>query len=128
MEDETIEVGKGFLEKLMDCATEFLNSKKNEKEDDSAQDDDNIEVDGEEFSKKELVNAFKKMKENEAEHEAAESAKKEKEEEEKANSKEEPDFFALMQEKMNSAEKGADDKITVLAPNAGFEKGKKIFG
>ena len=82
---EWIEVEQGFLASLIELAQKpFLNSKKEEKEEDVKVDDDEMEYEGKKYSKKELVNCYK-SKMNEAEEE-----KEDKEEEkEKTNATEE---------------------------------------
>lgn len=137
MTEEKIEVEQGFFNTLLGMAQKaFSNGKEEEK--DNAKDDE-FEYEGEKYSKKELVNAFKKMKDNEMDEEDAEDAEDAIDEAEKENkcgkkekmnsAEDEIDWFELMQERMNSAERGEDDKIApVQTREKALERGKEIYG
>ncbi len=107
-----------FFNKMGEMLEEKLNSCKSKMNAEEEQDnDDKFEMDGETYSKKELVNAFKEKKN-------AEEAAAKKEEEEKQNGL---DAFKQMEEKMNSRPEGYD-KIEIYSQKAGLERGKAIYG
>lgn len=110
-------MGEMIEEKLNACKGKMNEADEEEMEN---EDDDKFEMDGEVYSKKELVNAFKEKKNaEEAEDE------EEKEEEEKQNSNDE--FFNAMEERMLQYNKESD-KIEVYTQRKGLERGKAIYG
>lgn len=138
---EKIEVEQGFLASLIELAQKpFMNSKKEDKEEDKdikdvKVDDDEMEYEGKKYSKKELVNAFLK---GEAKPEVKEEKEikneKEAEKEEKENSVEQKDtdddieFFNSMQKLMAEAQSDASDKVEIPSQTKGLELGSKAFG
>jgi len=147
---EKIEVEQGFLASLIELAQKpFLNSKKEEesKKEDKKIDDDEMEYEGNKYSKKELVNCYK-TKMNEADEE---TKKKEAEEKEKQNALEaeeakkaaeaaklaeeanktkdkDMEFFNSMQKIMAEAQSDASDKVEIPSQTKGLELGSKAFG
>lgn len=111
----------GIAEKLNACKKNELEEKEEEKKDEELdnEDDDKLEYEGETYSKKELVNAFKKMKKNEMD---------EKEKEEKQNSIGEEQFKKL--EELLNSRKADDkmDKIVVESQAQRVARGREIFG
>ena len=107
-------MGEMIEEKLNACKGRRMNEVEDEEDD-----DDKFEMDGEVYSKKELVNAFKEKKNAEEEKMKAE------EEEEKQNSGDE--FFNAMEERISQMSE-ASDKIEVYTQSKGLEHGKKIYG
>lgn len=116
-----------FISKITDGIVEKFNAcKKNEKEEDlefeeeyDNEDDDELEFEGETYSKKELVNAFKKMKKNEMD---------EKEKQEKENALGEESFKKL-EELLNSRKQDDKmDKIKIESQADRLARGKEIFG
>ena len=140
---EKIEVEQGFFAKLLELASKKFSVSEKQ----NSSDEDTFEYEGKTYSKKELVNSFEKanqakleedeevdakdiIDEDEEEEEQEEKPEKEEKEEkkEKQNSSE-PDWFELMQEKLNSVERGADDKIQPVATREkALEKGRQIYG
>ena len=109
-------MGEMIEEKLNACKGKMNEADEEEMEN---EDDDKFEMDGETYSKKELVNAFKEKKN------AEEAEDEEKEEEEKQNSNDE--FFNAMEERMLQYNKESD-KIEVYTQRKGLERGKAIYG
>lgn len=141
---EKIEVEQGFLASLIELAQKpFMNSKKEDKEE-----DDEMEYEGNKYSKKELVNCYKsKMNEMDEEAKKKEAEEKEKqnalEAEEKAKAEEaarlaaeaankttddDMEFFNSMQKLMATAQSDASDKVEIPSQTKGLELGSKAFG
>lgn len=128
-----------FFNKMGEMIEEKLNAckgKMNEGEDEEVDDDDKFEMDGETYSKKELVNAWKEKK-NAEESEEKSKEKSEEESEEKSNEGEEEDeekekqnsgdeFFNAMEKRMQQ-QAFASDKIEVYSQAKGLEKGRSIY-
>lgn len=90
------------------------------------EDDDKLEFEGETYSKKELVNAFKTMKKNEADAEAAKKVEKEKEEKENALGEE---AYKKLEELLNSRKTDDEsDKIKHESQADRIARGNEIFG
>ena len=124
-----------FFNKMGEVIEEKLNAcKRNEMDEEDEDDDDKFELDGETYSKKELVNAFKEKKnaededekEKEKENEDEDDEDKEKEDDEKQNSKDD-EFFNAM-EKRIAQQNESSDKIEIYTQAKGLERGKKIYG
>lgn len=132
---DKIEVEQGFLAKLMDMASKKFTVQEKQ----NSSDDDTFEYEGKIYSKSELVNSFEQLHAKE-EIEEEDDAKgiideEEEKEEEKPEEKGEKqnssdvDWFEVMQEKLNSIERGEDDKIQpVQTREKALEKGRKIYG
>lgn len=118
-----------FFNKMGDIIEEKFNACKGTKMNEAEEeDDDKFEMDGETYSKKELVNAFKEKKN--AEDEAAKEKEKENEgdeEDEKQNSLDGDEFFNAMEKRMQQ-HKQESDKIEVYSQAKGIEKGRSIYG
>lgn len=125
-------MGEMIEEKLNACKSKMNEGEEEKKEDD----DDKFEMDGETYSKKELVNAWKEKK-NAEESEEKSKEKSEEESEEKSNEGEEEDeekekqnsgdeFFNAMEERMQQ-QASASDKIEVYSQAKGLEKGRSIY-
>lgn len=112
-------MGEIIEEKFNACKGKMNEADEEEKEN---EDDDKFEMDGEVYSKKELVNAFKEKKNAEDEEEKEE----EDEEEEKQNSNDE--FFNAMEQRMLQYNKEEGDKVQVYTQQKGLERGKAIYG
>lgn len=141
---EKIEVEQGFFAKLLELASKKFSVSEKQ----NSSDEDTFEYEGKAYSKKELVNSFEKanqakleedeevdakdiIDEDEEEQEEKEEKpeKEEKEEKKEKQNSSEPDWFELMQEKLNSVERGADDKIQPVATREkALEKGRQIYG
>lgn len=139
LEEENMKVDE-FFNKMGEMIEEKLNackSKMNEGEEEKKEDDDDkFEMDGETYSKKELVNAWKEKK-NAEESEEKSKEKSEEESEEKSNEGEEEDeekekqnsgdeFFNAMEKRMQQ-QASASDKIEVYSQAKGLEKGRSIY-
>lgn len=112
-------MGEIIEEKFNACKGKMNEADEEEKEN---EDDDKFEMDGEVYSKKELVNAFKEKKNAEDEEEKEEKD----EEEEKQNSNDE--FFNAMEQRMLQYNKEEGDKVQVYTQQKGLERGKAIYG
>ena len=117
-------MGEVFEEKFNACK-----GKMNEKEDEEVDDDDKFEMDGETYSKKELVNAWKEKKnaeesEEKSDEESEEESKEKSDEDEKQNSGDE--FFNAMEKRMQQ-QANANDKIEIYSQAKGLEKGRSIY-
>lgn len=125
-----------FFNKMGEMIEEKLNACKGKMNegDEGKEDDDKFEMDGETYSKKELVNAWKEKKNAEESKEKSEEESKEKSEE-KSNEAEDEDekqnsgdeFFNAMEKRMQE-QIDANDKIEVYSQKKGLEKGKSIYG
>lgn len=139
LKEENMKVDE-FFNKMGEMIEEKLNackSKTNEGEEEKKEDDDDkFEMDGETYSKKELVNAWKEKK-NAEESEEKSKEKSEEESEEKSNEGEEEDeekekqnsgdeFFNAMEKRMQQ-QASASDKIEVYSQAKGLEKGRSIY-
>ena len=130
LKEEDMKVDE-FFNKMGEMIEEKLNACKNKMNEGDAEevdDDDKFELDGEIYSKKELVNAFKEKKNAEESEEKSDNESEEKsneEEEEKQNSGDE--FFNAMEKRMQQQIE-ASDKIEVYSQQKGLEKGKAIYG
>lgn len=120
----------GIVERFNACKKNEMDEEEEKKKMDDEEldneDDDKLEYDGETYSKKELVNAFKKMKKNEADAEAAKKAEQEKEEKENALGEE---SFKILEELLNSRKQNDKmDKIKIESQADRLARGKEIFG
>ena len=134
--EDTMKVDE-FFNKMGEMIEEKLNackSKMNEGEEEKKEDDDKFEMDGETYSKKELVNAWKEKK-NAEESEEKSKEKSEEESEEKSNESESEEdekqnsgdeFFNAMEERMQQ-QVSTSDKIEVYSQAKGLEKGRSIY-
>lgn len=120
-----------FISKITEGVVEKFNAcKKNEMEEEDKKkadgNDDELEYEGEKYSKKELVNAFKTMKKNEVDAEAAKKVEKEKEEKENALGEE---TYKKLEELLNSRKADDEsDKIKHESQADRIARGNEIFG
>mgnify|MGYP003245698439 FL=1 len=120
-----------LFEKMGNLIEEKFNAcKKNEMEEEDKKkedgNDDELEYEGEKYSKKELVNAFKTMKKNEADAEAAKKVEEEKEEKENALGEE---AYKKLEELLNSRKTDDEsDKIKHESQADRIARGNEIFG
>lgn len=127
---EKIEVEQGFLASLMGLVgKQFTNAKEEGCKEKDEKDEDELEYEGKKYSKKELINAFSKMKENELKEDEKSKADKKEDEKEKENSLDDDiQFYNSMKTKMGTAQENPNDKIKVYTQKEGLDLGSKIFG
>lgn len=119
-------MGELIEEKFNACKKNEMDEKEEKKKMDENQDEDELEYEGEKYSKKELVNAFKKMKQNEADAEAAKQEEKAKEEKENALGE---DSYKKLEELLNSRKQDDKmDKIKIESQADRIARGREIFG
>ncbi len=119
VEEMFTKMGELIEEKFNACKKNEAEEKEEKEEDD----DDKFEMDGETYSKKELVNAFKEKKN--AEEKEEKENEEDEEEEEKQNCGDE--FFNAM-EKTMLQQPTEGDKIEIYTQAKGLERGRKIYG